>query len=75
MTFGERLKELRKSKKITIRELERRINMSNAIISQYENNLREPGMKAIIKLCKFYEVSSDYLLGIEEDKPNGTQDS
>ena len=66
--FGNRLKTLRKQKKLTQKQLATQINVKNSIISFYENGDRFPSPEIIIKLSAVFHVSSDYLLGIE----NGT---
>lgn len=64
--FQERLKELRNEKGLTQREVARLLEISTTCYSGYEQGYREPDFKTLIKLCEFYEVSSDYLLGLEE---------
>lgn len=63
--FGERLKELRQEKGIGQVELSERLNMSKGIISLWENGLREPTMSSLIALAQYFEVSIDYLVGLE----------
>lgn len=64
--FSERLKELRLEHKLTIKELSDEINISNACISRWENNLRLPNSESIIIVAKYFNVSSDYLLGLTD---------
>ena len=63
--FGEKLKELRIEKGIGQIELAKAINVSKGIISLWENGLREPKLSNLIALAKFFEVSLDYLVGLE----------
>lgn len=63
--FFERLKELRIEKGIGQVELAKAINVSKGIISLWENDLREPKLSNLIALSKFFEVSIDYLAGLE----------
>ncbi len=65
VTFGERLKELRFDKNVNQIELARALNVSKGIISLWENNLREPKLSNLILLAKFFNVSIDYLAGID----------
>ncbi|MBQ3019261.1 MAG: helix-turn-helix transcriptional regulator [Clostridia bacterium] len=65
VSFGERLKELRAEKNIGQIELAKTLNLSNGIISLWENNLREPKLSNLILLAQFFNVSIDYLAGIE----------
>lgn len=63
--FGERLRELRKQKKLTQKQLATLIGVKNSIISFYEVGDRIPSPEIIIKLATTLGVTSDYLLGIE----------
>ncbi len=66
MIFCERLKELRIEKNLGQIELAQAINVSKGIISFWENGLREPTLSNLILLAKFFEVSIDYLVGLED---------
>lgn len=63
--FSERLKELRIEKAIGQVELAKALNASKGIISLWENGLREPKLSNLIALARFFEVSLDYLVGLE----------
>lgn len=63
--FAEKLKELRIEKGVGQVELAKAINVSNGIISLWENGLREPKLSNLIALSTFFEVSIDYLVGLE----------
>ena len=65
--FFERLKELRIEKGMGQVELAQAINVSKGIISLWENGLREPKLSNLITLANFFEVSIDYLVGLEND--------
>lgn len=62
--FAERLKELRLERKLSMTQLAKELNMSDACISRWENNLRLPNSESIIIVAKYFNVSSDYLLGL-----------
>ena len=64
--FKERLKELRIEKQIGQVELSKAIDVSKGIISLWENGEREPGMNSLILLAQFFNVSIDYLVGLED---------
>ncbi|WP_129408057.1 helix-turn-helix domain-containing protein [Marinitoga lauensis] len=66
MTFGERLKELRKLKKITQKELATKCETSQSLISEYEKNLKQPTAEMIKKIAIVLDVSADYLLGLSD---------
>ena len=63
--FCERLKELRIEKGVGQIELSKAINVSKGIISLWENGLREPKLSNLIALAKFFEISVDFLIGLE----------
>lgn len=64
--FKNNLKTLRTEKNIGQVELAKQLNVSKGIISLWENGLREPNMSSLIAISKFFDVSIDYLVGIEK---------
>ena len=66
--FCEKLKELRTEKGLGQVELANALNVSKGIISLWENGLREPKLSNLIALSKFFDVSIDYLVGLENWK-------
>ena len=64
--FRIRLKELREERGLGQVELAERIGVSKGIISLWENGLREPKMTALISLAKFFGVTVDYLVGMQD---------
>ena len=64
--FKENLKILRIEKNIGQVELAKQLNVSKGIISLWENGLREPNMTSLISIAKFFDVSIDYLVGLEQ---------
>lgn len=63
MPLGQRIRELRKEKKMTQEELGRILGVSKVSISGYENDTRQPDNEALVKLSKYFNVTVDYLLG------------
>lgn len=63
--FGERLKELRLERNIGQIQLAEAIGVGKSIISQWELNRCEPTLSNLIKIAKYFEVSIDYLAGLE----------
>ena len=63
--FGIRLRELRIKKKLSQAQVAKRLNVTNSTICSYEANTRFPSTDMITQLALFYNVSADYLLGIE----------
>jgi len=64
--FGNRLRKLRKERKLTQEQLGELIDLSESTISLYEGNKRQPDYNTLYKLAKFFRVSSDYLLGYSD---------
>lgn len=62
--FKDNLKELRFEKGLRQVELAKEIGVSKGVISLWENGLREPNMYSLILLAKFFKVSIDELVGI-----------
>lgn len=57
-----RLKELRKSKKMSQLKLAIELHTSQNTISRYETGEREPGIRELIEIADYFNVSIDYLL-------------
>lgn len=62
-----RIKELRQEKELTQNDIAKAINTSQRNISRWENGENEPSSSFIIKLANYFDVSADYLLGLEDD--------
>ena len=62
-TFPERLKELRKERRLYQRELAELLAISVRGYQCYETGEHEPGVKKLIALADYYNVSIDYLVG------------
>ena len=58
-----KLKELRKSQNLTLKELALRLEISYQALSNYENSNRQPDYETLIRFADFFNVSVDYLLG------------
>ena len=65
-----RLKELRKSKDLTQEELGIILYVTPQAISKWENGSSIPDLQQLISIANYYNVSTDYLLGLDEDKLN-----
>ncbi len=66
-TFGERLRELRSEKGLTQRQVAEALAVTIPTLSHWECDYQEPSIKDLMNICRFYEVTSDYLIGLEED--------
>lgn len=62
----DKLKQLRRQKGVTQKDVAEAIGVTLSAYSNYEQGIREPNNQILINLCKYYDVSADYLLGIED---------
>jgi len=60
-----RIKEIRKNKKITAKQLAEHIKVAESTMSLYESGKREPDFNTVLKIANYLGVSVDYLLGNE----------
>ena len=70
--FEIRLKELRKEKNLTQKELAQIFSTTDDSIFSWEKGRSQPPIDTIRKFCEFFEVSADYLLGRSDDFGNVT---
>ena len=61
--FSRTLSLLRQEKGVSQRTAANVLGISQALLSHYENGIREPGLAFVVKACDYYGVSADYLLG------------
>ena len=67
MKLSETLKDLRQSENLSQKELSQKLQIGQSTITQYENEQREPTLYNLTKYAKFFNVSLDYLAGLEDD--------
>ena len=65
MDFATRLKELRMEKGISQMALAKATGISQSAIAKWELNKTEPTASALITLSRFFDESTDFLLGLE----------
>ncbi len=61
-----RLKEIREDNKYTQKQIADLLGVKQNTYSQYENELRQIPIPMLIKLAKFYEVTTDYILELSD---------
>lgn len=66
MTFGERLTELRNEKGLSQDAISTELGVSKNSIYYYENEKRVPDANTVIKFARFFGVTTDYLLGLDD---------
>ena len=67
MTLGERIKQIRKSKGITQRDLANKIEKSFSLVQKYEMGLTEPPYTMLMKIATALDVPITELLGITQN--------
>ena len=61
--FAQTLSQLRHEKGVSQRQAAQALEVSQALLSHYENGAREPGLAFVCRACDYYGVSADFLLG------------
>lgn len=61
--FSRSLALLRREKGVSQRQASSELGISQALLSHYENGVREPGLAFVCRACDYYNVSADFLLG------------
>ena len=62
-SFSRALSLLRQEKGVSQRVAAQALTVSQALLSHYENGIREPGLSFVLRACDYYNVSADFLLG------------
>lgn len=68
MSFGSRLKEIRNDKGVSQKDVAEYLGVSITSISQYESDSRFPNEDMLRRICVYYKITSDYLLGLTDVK-------
>ena len=66
--FSERLKEVRKANRLTQIDMANKLNVTKQSVANWENNNVMPSIDMLIKISNTFNVSSDFLLGINDRK-------
>ena len=73
MDFAARLKETRMHNKLTQAELGLLLDVHGMTISKWERGILLPNVKVILKITSLLDVTSDYLLGIDNPPDIGSE--
>ena len=68
---GKRVMTLRKEQRYTREVFAERIGIPSTTLRNYELGIHEPGHSFIIQIAREFSVSTDYLLGLSEDRRPG----
>ena len=63
-----RLRELRKKKELSQAEMAKMLDCSQQTYSRYESHTTEIPLEQLIRLAEYYDTSTDYLLGITNQR-------
>ncbi|MDE5721773.1 MAG: helix-turn-helix domain-containing protein [Clostridia bacterium] len=63
--YGQRIKELRIEKNLTQKKFAEMLSTTQSTIGKYEREELQPSIEIIIKICNIFEISSDYLIGLQ----------
>lgn len=72
MNFGDKIREARKSKKLTQRQFAELIDAKHNSVSNWENNQNKPDPDTIERICGVLDISPSYLLGTKDLEPSIT---
>lgn len=64
--IAKRIKELREEKGLSQKALAKELSVTQTTISKWEQDIRNPDLLTIVELCKYFKVTADYLLGLED---------
>ncbi len=64
--LAEKILELRKEKNISQAKLAKALDVSYSVVCYWETDRSEPTAPNLVKIAKFFNVSVDYLLGLED---------
>lgn len=62
-----RIKELREDRDLTQKQMATALNCSQQVYSNYELGQRDIPTDVLIRLCRFHNVSADYILGLSDE--------
>lgn len=64
--YYEIIRELREDRDLNQEDIAKILGTTQQVYSRYENGINEMPVRHIITLCKYYNVSADYILGIKD---------
>lgn len=64
--LGKRLKELREELGLTQKQVAEALHLHNVTYLHYEKDQREPPLLVLVKMADYFQVSTDYLLGLTD---------
>lgn len=72
-TYYDRLRELREDRGLTQKEIAAVLGTTQQVYSRYEKGENEMPVRHVVALCRYYKVSADYILGLQNRSQMATQ--
>ena len=69
--FATNMGKLRRERGLSQRQAAAELGVSQALLSHYENDSREPRLDFVVKICDYYSVTTDYMLGRTKERGDG----
>ncbi|MCT8136469.1 helix-turn-helix transcriptional regulator [Anaerobacillus sp. CMMVII] len=66
--YGTRIRNLRKEKKLTLKQLSKELGISFTALGNYEREDRQPNFETFEAIANYFDVSIDYLVGRRDVK-------
>ena len=66
--YNDRIRDLRENKKMTQRQIAEVLGICQQVYSKYELGVRSLPIEHLMKLCKYYHASADWILGLAEEE-------
>lgn len=64
--WPERIRELREDHDLTQSDVAKLLGTTQQVYSRYEHGINELPIRHLITLCRYYQVNSDYILGLND---------
>lgn len=74
LKIGEKVKFLRERENLNQTQLASELGIKSATISSLESNKSSVSIDMLVKLCKYFNVTSDFILSLDEDKLDTTSE-
>ena len=71
MYYSQKIRDLREDHDMTQAQVAMILNTTKNQVGKYERGEQDMNIKHLLTLCKFYNVSADYILGLPEGMPYG----
>lgn len=66
ISVGEKLKTLRLNNNLTTRDVAQALKIGKGTYTNYETGRSKPSFDILISICKYFNISADYLLGLTD---------